>query len=1022
MEKNSYFAKNNPARRMITAAVLILLLLLIAGASVHAVFAADADSASPADASSWTTDDFTYGDYEKLLYGCDYSRQFTVSGKVITGFSGQGQEKLKTNKDLVIPAKGPDGKNIVGIGPDAFKEKGLRSVKFPTGMMTRYNDTLAESEEDRVTRRGNFIICEGAFRKNELTEVTLPAGVIAVLPNAFQSNQIRTVKLPRTLWWIETCAFFGNEISRVDFPETTDFMLEMHGMPFAKNRIKSVRLPDSTEVVNKDVFALNPGMEPLPKQDPWGNKVRYSDDSSYGIVHMYTDNKGLMAKLQKRIHSVDGKNANIYSPYQKLIVSGSGTSADPDEAKWKPEDFTCDGGKITGLSKSGIRKRKTNPDLVIPSKTPDGTTVTEIGSTDSDYGLFASEDEKIDSVYMPNTIRKIGDRAFYNSGIRDITFSNDLESIGMLSFSTNELTSVVLPDSVEELGKGAFSTNAKLERIVLSDGLTEIPDAAFGCSDAKHYMTNLTEIEIPGGITKIGARAFAGNNFHEIEIPKSVTEIGEYAFSTKNYLKDPCTLTLHEGLKKIGDNAFRNKVIEQVELPESVESLPKNVFRREYTQSGQTVHDGNAVKVLMTSESQYRDDEKFPDSEYQHKYLTKASVWTAGDFEYTIQNEKVLITGLSDFGKKKLEKNRKLTIPEKDTDGSYINGIADGAFDGASSETKISALKLPEHRNKDEAGAFTIGERAFADNALTSLDIPEGVTEIGKEAFRGNALTSVSFSTTVQYIRQSAFESNRLKDVVFGSYTASPLQIESRAFADNKIKFLELPPDTEVLKGDAFAENTGKKNGVVYVLIPNASGSALEDTTNGKSSVQKILTDEADADPADMPWSARHFTYNEAGTVITGLSSDGQAKIKSDPDLVIPSRIGGMKVTGIGEGKESIGTFGFTAEDGTKYTPSSVTLPEDLEWVGDYAFDGNSLAEIDLPQSARTIGKFAFRDNRLTSVSLPDSVTELGEGAFAASKTENASITEMKLPGGLTEPQLPDFRMTAKQKFRKTRI
>ena len=156
-------------------------------------------AASKAVDDKWTTADFTYGEYEKLMYGCDYSRQFYVRGKVITGFSKQGEEKLKNNKNLVIPAKGPDGKNIVGIGESAFKEKGLESVQFPTGMLTPYDDPLATKEEERVTRRGNFVIGESSFYGNNLKEVVLPTGVISVLAKAFERNQITKVKLPKTI-------------------------------------------------------------------------------------------------------------------------------------------------------------------------------------------------------------------------------------------------------------------------------------------------------------------------------------------------------------------------------------------------------------------------------------------------------------------------------------------------------------------------------------------------------------------------------------------------------------------------------------------------------------------------------------------------------------------------------------------------------------------------------------------------------------------------------------------------------
>lgn len=169
-----------------------------AEASKEAAKAAE-NTGSEAVSDKWTIADFTYGEYEKLMYGCDYNRQFYVRGKAITGFSKQGEEKLKNNKNLVIPAKGPDGKNIVGIGESAFKEKGLESVQFPTGMLIPYDDPLAKTDEERVSRRGNFVIGESSFYGNKLKEVVLPTGVISVLAKAFERNEITKVKLPKTI-------------------------------------------------------------------------------------------------------------------------------------------------------------------------------------------------------------------------------------------------------------------------------------------------------------------------------------------------------------------------------------------------------------------------------------------------------------------------------------------------------------------------------------------------------------------------------------------------------------------------------------------------------------------------------------------------------------------------------------------------------------------------------------------------------------------------------------------------------
>lgn len=998
-----------------------------AEASKEAAKAAE-NTGSKAVSDKWTTADFTYGEYEKLMYGCDYSRQFYVRGKVITGFSKQGEEKLKNNKNLVIPAKGPDGKNIVGIGESAFKEKGLESVQFPTGMLTPYDDPLAKTDEERVSRRGNFVIGESSFYGNKLKEVVLPTGVISVLAKAFERNQIVKVKLPKTIWWIESQGFADNKISDVQFPVTTDFMMELHGMPFAFNNIKSVRLPNFTEVVNKFAFAYNPGMADAPRVNPWGKENKLEADlrgetRTSGLVYMYTDNPGLKDKLQNRLHSVEGENTNIYSPYQKLVVcDGSEANQNPDKTLWNAKDFEYNkDGAVTGLSESGIAKRKVNKDLVIPSKTPDGKKVEEIGSTDSYTGLFATEDEKFDSVYMPNTIQKIGDRAFCNSGLKEVAFSGTLTSIGILAFSNNELTSVVLPDSVKYMGNGAFSTNSNIERIILSKNLKKIPDAAFGCSDKYHYMPNLTEIEIPDTVTKIGSRAFAGNNIHNIVIPESVKEIGEYAFSTKNYLNESCTVSLSEGLEVIGDNAFRNKAIAEIDLPSTVKGLKLNTFRKEYTSDGHKVN-GSVTKVYVRNAEQYYDKKNFPDpkeeTEAFHKlYLADPMTWTSDDYTYSKEesgaNE---ITGFSPLGERKLTENKDIELLEKDDEGNAVTGVAAEAF----REKGITSVKCPY------AGGFTIGESAFRGNDINELDLGSGITEIGNNSFRENRLTMVSVPASLKRIGESAFESNQIREVSFEDVDNNSPVLESRCFAGNKIQSVEIPKDTTSMKGNAFIGNTGKEKvetgtteeqsgGVVYVYAATAGSvpDGLENISNGKSNVQKLIVGQIPA--AEAPWGTRHFTYNNVvGNIVTGLSEEGKAKLKNSSELIIPSRINGTAVTGIANGTEGIGTFGYT-EGGKTYVPKKVILPRTLKNIGDYAFDASAegvsgLTEIELPDQLETIGNYAFRNSKATELQIPKSVKTIGKGAFEVTDKNGAALEKVSLSMGLTSIPENAFR------------
>ncbi len=985
------------------------------------------------ESSVWSEEDFTYTTLTQTLNGCDYTRQFQIKGSAIAGFSESGEAKLKVNKDLVIPSVNDKGEKLVGIAQGAFKAKGLESVQFPEGMMVDYDDTVTHV----VTRRGNFIIGTEAFANNNLTIVMLPEGVIAVMPAAFRSNEIKKLSLPHTIWWIENSCFAKNKLTTVGFPKTCDFQVQIHALAFSYNNIKSVRLPDYTEVVHKHSFLWNPGVEDCPSDAPEKEK------EMGGIVYMYTDN----AKLanMERIHHIGRSAESQHSWHQKLVVG----SRPAEEGEWSIDDFTVDGTTITGLSESGIKKRKLNKELLLPDKNKSGQYITELADTDSITGLFTTEEEKFTGVVLPVAIERIGNRAFMESGLTgNIKFPSTLKEIALAAFQNNSLTSVVLPDSVTSLGGGAFGSNPKLNTIVLSKNLTEIASGAFGSSDRLYWMENLTQLVIPEGITKIGNNAFAGNNIKKIEIPSTVTEIGEYAFSTKNYLKDECTVVLPEGLKTIGKMAFRNKAIKEIVIPSSVGRLAPDTFLKQYS-------DGNLATVTTAyiSKAQYKDKSNFPVSDY-HVYKIKTdpndTQWDEFDFTYATwkdaqvseseltmysvkdtENKIVLnpylVTGLSELGEVKIEKNKDMVIPKEDPDGKAVTGIAPGAFNDSTDKKKygIESVIFPENvkvpydgsiKNRDRAvterGDFIICSNAFSGNRLTMLKLPEGVIRIGENAFEGNQIISVAVPKTVWWISDRAFAANQIVSVDLPQDSDFRMSIGAESFAGNKIRAVQLPNKIERVEGDAFKGNSGmeevdpsapgewKDSGVVYMYA--APGTEAEDyighignTGSSQSYIQKLITDTPM--PEELkPWGLDDFVFSTDGGTITGLSGKGKVKRASNPNIILPDRgANGKTIVALGDADMgSCGLFGSVEEK-----LESVSFPESLERIGSNAFRDCGLENIRFPKTLTMIGENAFEQNNLTKIILPNHVTTVGAGVFSS----NALLEKIEISKNMKE-------------------
>lgn len=872
----------------------------------------------------WTPEDFVYSEMEQTLNGCDYTRQFVISGPVVSGFSESGEQKLETCKDLVLPSETEDGEKLVGVADGAFSNKGLTSVTFPEGMMVDYDDTVTHV----VTKRGNYIIGAGAFSKNNLTELDLPEGVIAVMSTAFKHNQLTSVALPHTIWWIENSSFCNNELETVGFPKTCDFQVQIHAFAFSYNKIKAVTLPYYAEVVDKRSFYFNPGMEEC------GDDTPEKEKGFGGIVYMYSTNKNL-ANME-RIHHYGRTAESQHSWHQKLFIGEKPAEGN----EWTKSDFTYDGTKITGLSSDGVLKRKENPDLVLPDTNPDGKYITEIAaSNNAAGGLFAAAEEKFRSVDLPMKLEVIGKNAFADAGLSRVKgFPVTLKSIGESAFRQNKLPSVVLPDTVTTLDAGAFATNPKLRAVLLSKGLTEISSAAFGCSDNKNYMTELTELTIPNTITKIGARGFAGSNIHNIVIPESVTEIGEYAFSTKNYLSEECTVTLPEGLKTIGKYAFRNKVIYKIEIPESVTSIGEHAFLKEYSDGSPAI----TTKVYVTQE-QKDDTEHFAISQ-NAAYIVRGDTWNEYDFTYEATDAASVVTGLSESGEEKVKSSQDLVIPAVDPDGKPVTGVKEQAFASCGLQT----VTLPD-------GLAEIGSQSFASNELLAVQLPASVDSVEKDAF----LNNVGVSDGMVYMYASEEKAGILSSECQKLMAGQELPEEYEAWGKSDFTYSE---DGASITG--FSEIGARKVEIrSFVRFPKES--------TGKIPVTAI---------------ERQAFKNSKITQIqlpSGIQAIGESAFEGN----------NIKTLELPDSITSVGANAFASNQSLQKIVLSKNMKEIPEG---FAKNASELTELEIPTGVKSIGNYAFYGNKLTKIVIPSGVETIGVSAFECQEKETTETLALE--------------------------
>ncbi|MCD8379140.1 MAG: leucine-rich repeat domain-containing protein [Lachnospiraceae bacterium] len=165
-------------------------------------------------------------------------------------------------------------------------------------------------------------------------------------------------------------------------------------------------------------------------------------------------------------------------------------------------------------------------------------------------GVLKKYDGGEENVIIPDEVKKIGFKAFYES---------------------KGLKRIEMPDTVEEIGKNAFSECWDLEDVRISNGIEVLDDyVLYGCS-------SLTSITLPCKLKKIGKSTFACcSKLNCIEIPNGVTFIGQSAFSDCYSLTDIC---IPDSVTEIGKDCFYQCFnLKRLLLPSSISEFDPKIL------------------------------------------------------------------------------------------------------------------------------------------------------------------------------------------------------------------------------------------------------------------------------------------------------------------------------------------------------------------------------------------------------------------------------------------------------------
>lgn len=125
---------------------------------------------------------------------------------------------------------------------------------------------------------------------------------------------------------------------------------------------------------------------------------------------------------------------------------------------------------------------------------------------------------EISSVSFPSSLRRIENRAFWDSKVEKIDFGTGIQNVGcysgMIFASCNNLTQIEFPKQIRSVSRQAFFGCKNLSSVVFNEGLIRIEKKAFaGCP-------NLRYLELPDSLTCVEQECFSNVQTIKVVRPK----------------------------------------------------------------------------------------------------------------------------------------------------------------------------------------------------------------------------------------------------------------------------------------------------------------------------------------------------------------------------------------------------------------------------------------------------------------------------------------------------------------------
>ena len=450
----------------------------------------------------------------------------------------------------------------------------------------------------------------------------------------------------------------------------------------------------------------------------------------------------------------------------------------------------------------------------------------------SKIGLLSFAGSNLKRITIPNSIVSISAAAFQNAvNLEEIIFENDskLTSIGDYAFYGVALKSITIPNSVVSIGGAAFLYASSLEEVLFEkdSNLVTIGSNAFsGTSRLENIVIPITVVEVGDGafdgITNIFAEAKTKPNgwyedgnysYHNViwgfieytndgVLEYAISEEGTYVIRQVVESKETNIVIPNQinGYNVIGihRNAFsNNKNIENIIIPNSVTSIGSYAIRNSGLKTI-TFEEGSQLTSIAYG--------AFYEASSLTSIVIPSSVTSIGDHAFYGTSSLTSIT-LPFVGASR-------TATGSNAYFGYIFGASSYYFNGYYLPSTLTEVIITD--------ATSIGDYAFyGASSLVSVTFEEGsqLNSIGDSAFNGaSSLTSIVIPNSVTSIGSFAFQYSGLQNITFEE-GAQLISIGSHAFlgASSLISIL-IPNSVTSIGTSAFSGASS----LTSIVIPNS--------------------------------------------------------------------------------------------------------------------------------------------------------------------------------------------------------